>query len=354
MRFLIFSDPHCHTFRPESETLPSGLNSRLQDSLNILEQIYILCRRHEVDCVLCGGDLFHARAVINVSTFNLVYEAIAKIKTTVSNFVLLVGNHDQANKLGTVHATQTFQAIVTVVDSPSWVEIDPETHVFCVPFSESRETIVTSISEGLKNPPSGTKILLGHFGVSGAEPGSNFVMITPDLPNLPDLKYNTFKQVFLGHYHKPQELLPNVRYVGATHQHNWGDIGQKRGAWLWDSNKDVYETPTLQELNAPKYMKIKAYDPIVEKGNFLRVLFDNPIASDKWEALKEQYISEGSRWVEDWYEPKETSVNSSTSVYAPTSDISSMVDQFVDDEKPEGLDPARLKEIGHEFIRSCQ
>jgi DNA repair exonuclease SbcCD nuclease subunit len=216
MRFLIFSDPHCHAFRPESELLPSGLNSRLQDSLNVLEQIYVLCRKHEVDCVLCGGDLFHARAVISVSTFNLVYEAIAKIKTVVNDFILVVGNHDQANKIGTVHATQTFQAIVTVVDTPAWVSVDPDVNIFCVPFSENREDIVNAIAEGVQEAPQGTKILLGHFGVSGAEPGSNFVLTSSDIPTLPELQYNKFTQVFLGHYHKPQELLSNVRYIGAT------------------------------------------------------------------------------------------------------------------------------------------
>jgi DNA repair exonuclease SbcCD nuclease subunit len=333
--------------------LPSGINSRLQDSLNILEQIYQICKDENVDCVLCGGDIFHIRAIINISTFNLVYEAIAKIKTVVDDFVLLVGNHDQANKIGTIHAAYTFQAIVTVVDTPGWVHIDDKMSVLCIPFTEEKDKITTAIQENVNEPTKGSKVLLGHFGVSGARPGSDFVLVTSDLPTLPELMYTHFSQVFLGHYHEPQELLPNVRYIGATHQHNWGDINQKRGVLLWDTDDRKYKQPTLYPLKAPQFIKIKPGEHLRSKGDFVRVVFDKLLDTDQWETMKEKYLKQGARWVEEWTDIKKSELTSGNVVYSPTLDVSTMINQYVDEECPSNLDPKVLKDLGNEFLNNC-
>ena len=126
MKILIFSDLHAHSFKPYSKTLSNGRNSRLQDSLNVLEEIYQYCISYKIDGVLFGGDLFHIRTPITVSTFNPVHEGIAKIKTAVKFMGLLVGNHDQYNKAGNIHSIDTFNSMVTILDRPGWAMFKAE------------------------------------------------------------------------------------------------------------------------------------------------------------------------------------------------------------------------------------
>lgn len=362
MRLLIFSDLHAHAFRPYSEILPDGRNSRLQDTLNILEYIYHTCKHNNVDGVLCGGDLFHARSVLNVATFNDVYEAIAKIKTAVKFFLLTVGNHDQSNKLGTIHSTKTFNAVVDVIDQPAWCNkvVDGESlGVYVIPFTDSREAITAAITsavatwDALEPCP---RLLLGHFGVSGAEPGANFVLKTPDLPVLPDLKPHLFDQIFLGHYHMPQELLPNVRFVGAPLQHNWGDTGQTRGVWLYDTNEDgKYHVPAMFTMIVSNFVRITEsslkQDSQPAAGNITRVVYDRHISRDEWAKTKDWLLSKIKvRWAEEWIELPEAQKSASSNSYNPTMDLHAMIDKYVEDEAPNGLNRNLLCTMGHEFL----
>jgi DNA repair exonuclease SbcCD nuclease subunit len=370
LRLLIFSDLHGHNFRPYSEVLSNGRNSRFQDILNVLENIYQVCKNQKVDGVLFGGDLFHARSVLNVSTFNDTYEAIAKIKTVVKFFVMVVGNHDQSNKLGTIHSTKTFNAIVDVIDRPMWImESVGEENIYIlgVPFSDNKEGIIQSIQEATneKNCPdleTNSSVLLGHFGVSGAEPGANFVLRASDLPTIPDLEPDLFSQIFLGHYHMYQELIPNVRYVGAPLQHNWGDCGQQRSVTLWDTSPSgEYTAPTQIDMAAPEFVKVNynektgslCCDEGSIAGNFIRVIFDKRLPKEEWENLKEELLTNGqARWVEESLEVPKPELAESASTYSPNVDIEDMIDCFVDEADTSDLSKETLKELGHKFLES--
>jgi DNA repair exonuclease SbcCD nuclease subunit len=362
VRLLIFSDLHSHSFRPYSEILPNGRNSRLQDILNVLEEIYQTCKYQKIDGVLCGGDLFHARSVLSVATFNDVYEAIAKIRTAVKFFVLTVGNHDQSNKLGTIHSTKTFNAVIDVFDKPDWYVkyVDGESiGIYVIPFTDSKEAIVNAVTGAVATWDDTAepcpRILLGHFGVSGAEPGANFVLKSSELPVLPDLKPQLFDQIFLGHYHMPQELLPNVRFIGAPLQHNWGDTKQQRGIWLYDTNEDGdYHIPTMIPTITSKFVRIEEdslrYDKNIA-GNFVRAVFKKHLSRDEWAKIKEWLLTEtGARWAEEWLELPEERGTSSGGSYTPSMDLHTMVDQYVDDEATENLNNEQLKQLGHEFL----
>jgi len=362
VRLLVFSDLHAHAFRPYSEILPNGRNSRFQDILNVLEEIYSICKRFKIDGVLCGGDLFHARSVLNVATFNDVYEAVAKIKAIVKFFLLIVGNHDQSNKLGTVHSTKTFNAVIDVLDQPDWYSkyVDGESFgVFAIPFTDNKDAIVAAVEsaistwDALEPCP---RVLLGHFGVSGAEPGANFVLKASDLPTLPNLKPHLFDQIFLGHYHMPQELLPNVRFVGAPLQHNWGDTKQARGVWLYDTNEaGEFHIPTMIPIASPAFIRVLDSGLQPERkqilGNFVRVVYSQHISRDDWAKTKEWMLAEAKvRWAEEWLELPESQQTATTNVYTPSMDLHAMIDQYVVEEAGSELDVELLKSMGHEFL----
>jgi len=353
MRLLIFSDLHAHAFRPCSEILPSGRNSRLQDTLNVLEQIYHICKTESIEGILCGGDLFHARSVLNVATFNDVYEAVAKIKSIVDFFIMIVGNHDQSNKLGTIYSTKTFNAVIDVIDSPCWRV--GAVNVLAIPYTDDKESILKAISLPRPGNNGSPFLMLGHFGISGAEPGANFVLKTIDLPTLADLKPTEFTQIFLGHYHMPQELLSNVRFVGAPMQHNWGDINQDRGVIIYDTESEACEKVPI--TISPKFVRVIPSNITEElvQNNFVRIVLNEHISRDAWNDLKTQVLSDyKARWVEEWIELPESTNTVTAQPFTPSMDIEDMIDPYVDSEADQNLDTDLLKELGHEFIRNCR
>ena len=123
MKVLLFSDLHAHSWRNCSTMLPTGRNSRLQDTINILREIRELADKEKVDGVLFAGDMFHIRpglASMHIPTFNAVYEEIALLKLNRTFVALLVGNHDQGDKAGREYSVFAFRSTVTVMDQPGW------------------------------------------------------------------------------------------------------------------------------------------------------------------------------------------------------------------------------------------
>jgi DNA repair exonuclease SbcCD nuclease subunit len=339
------------------------VNSRLQDSLNILNEIYNACIADKVDGVLCLGDLFHARSVINVSAFNKVYEAVAKIKTAVDFVGLLVGNHDQVNKTGTEHSIQTFNSIVTVMDKPMWYVFEANEEqiaVLAIPFSEDKDALHRVIGEK-STEATANNIMLGHFGISGATPGANFVMINEHDLTLPDLRFKEFDQVFLGHYHLPQVLTSNVRFVGATHQHNWGDVDQDRGYWLYDTHSDRLKEPHQILLNsAPKFVKYP-YDTIINpkfseehniEGNFVRIICPPHLKPDQWAEAAALVKDWGARKVEPWIVDTGAKQVISGSKFQAGMDFETMIESYVEELSPES-DHDTLVNLGKDILKAA-
>ncbi len=364
MRILNFSDLHAHAFKPYSDLLPDGMNSRLKDTVRILGEIEELCKQYAVDGVLCAGDLFHARATISVRTFNAVCEAVAKIKMHVDFFGLLVGNHDQTDKKGEIYSTHTLGSVVQVMGNIGWRTMQSESgerlNVLAVPYDPEKEYTLNQIKEFAQAPPTrDPRALLGHFGISGGKVGANFVLIDDDEINLGELPYAQFDQVFLGHYHVPQTLLSNVRFLGATHQHNWGDVGQDRGCWLWDTVEDQeFSEPTFVPLHsAPKFVLlpydaiINAKTPVTVENDFVRVVCPNWLSAEQWSEAAALVKDAGARRVEPWVEP--TALNGPgpvTGDFHPGMDFEEMLDKYVEAlDSP--LNAERLTDLGQSILK---
>jgi DNA repair exonuclease SbcCD nuclease subunit len=365
MRILLFSDLHGHAFRQCSTTLKNGRNSRLQDAIDVLDEIYDVCLNQEIDGVLFGGDLFHTKGTLKVSTFNAIFEGIAKIKTAVNFFGMLVGNHDQDTKIGDTHACYAFSSILTVMDHPGWYAFEAADgeplQVYAIPYTTDKNQVEADLKTfGSAQPPGYTSLCLAHLGVSGAEVGSNFVLISEDNITIKALMDAKFDHVFLGHYHRPQVLAPRVHYIGATHQHNWGDVGQERGFLIYDTS-DKYK---YLESNAPKFVKVEglsggAYSCDGSTGyprnNFVRVVYSSPPSPKEWGDVKKALFKDGARWVEQWVAPSTVAPLCGDSVsFRPGRDFEDMIVSFVRKSETEGLDEEKLIKIGKSILESAQ
>jgi DNA repair exonuclease SbcCD nuclease subunit len=367
MKVLEFSDLHGHAFKPYSVKLPSGRNSRLQDAVAVLDEIYQACLVHEIDIVLFLGDLFHARDTLAVPTFNAIYEGVARIKTRVDDLGLLVGNHDQVTKQGEIHSIYSFDAIAQVMDSAGWYSFhsrkeNRQLHVFAIPYTEDKERIEAYLQLSCSSmPPGETTCCVAHLGISGAKVGSNYVLTSKDNPTVVPFAQQKFSQVFLGHYHQHQLLAPNIRYLGATHQHNWGDVGQQRGYHIWDTIENTVEFFEIE--SAPKFVKWDANKmasaaemKAAMEGNFVRIEYDELLDPATWKKVKEQMLEFGARRVEQWVEPTLVSALSPEDVerYQPGLDFEDMIDSYVADSNCGTLDEEMLIRLGKSILKGVQ
>ena len=122
-KILLWSDLHAHEFRPYSTILPNGMNSRLADAIECVNQIHGYSIKHDVDLVLFGGDMFHIRKNIAVQAFNEVFEAMSQFSLSKVPVLMLHGNHDQADKEGSVHSIHSFRTFLQIADKPGWVQL---------------------------------------------------------------------------------------------------------------------------------------------------------------------------------------------------------------------------------------
>lgn len=368
MRVLLFSDLHGHAFKPYSTILPDGMNSRLRDALLVLEQIRKLAKQEKVDLILFGGDLFHVRGSLYVQTFNAIFEAMARLKLT-AQLGLLVGNHDQTNKAGSIHSVYAFNTMATVMDKPMWYTFETvvsnttdRLHVLALPYTTDSNDIRSAVDEGVQSKPQDPKgcphIILGHMGVDGARVGGGFVLRDKDAPKLKDLKRQEFAQVFLGHYHVPQILADNVRFIGSTLQHNWGDLGTEHGCWLWDTQPgDPYDDPQFRPLKAPEFKHWK-YSSLESgkvkrgetEGNYVRVLCKvHPNMADR-QKMEERLLNMGAAAVEFLVLEPERAKSNAPATLQVGMDMMDMIAQYVWHHCPSDMEEYALIEAGKDLL----
>lgn len=376
MRVLLFSDLHAHSFRQYSETLQDGTNSRLQDALNILNEISSLVAQYKVNVILFGGDLFHIKTPLVTVAFNKIYQAISNLSEQVGYAMgLLVGNHDQVDKEGKIHTLETLKSVTAVMDEPSWYEFEYEgesLHILALPYQKDKTETQKLIKHYTDLPMEDQCILLGHLALNGAKMGANFIPDKPDKLNIDDLRPEKFKQVFLGHYHIQQQVIGNVRYIGSTHHHNWGDLHQLRGVWIWDTpqNKNsAFQDPAFVPLTAaPKFMELNSEtvmqsDPSEFKNNIVRIAYKEFPDEFNYNKHKSFLLENGARWVDLHYEPPEASkidfkskVKDAT--YQLGQDYEVMIKQYAKDHYQDKdnhyeFNLERLVDIGSKFYKQA-
>lgn len=296
MRLAFISDVHAYAFNDFSKNVncrwdgdlnrfvEAGeglveltLNSRLFNILNGLCDVRDYCVDNNIRLVLNGGDVFHKRSTLDVTTFNCTYKVLESYKNVGIDQIIISGNHDNAiNSDNSPSSIETFSNFATVITSPSVVPVwDLETrdviNVCCVPWTKTKHIAIEFMKDCMSTVE-GKNILLAHLGLSGASLGSGYVM--SDDYSLSELQPNKWKYVLLGHYHKPQVLYENTIYGGSPLQGDFGDEGDHHGFWVidtskrWDMELIHLPYPEFITLNSDT---IKNYSDAELESNYIRV-----------------------------------------------------------------------------------
>ena len=268
----------------------------------MLEEIRKYVANNSIDLTVFCGDLFESRGRVHVQTFNETRTAIEMLAQE-ATLIMVTGNHDQANREGDVHALESFRDFCIVVDEPEWVDLNGAT-LLAVPYCDDAEKVQEALAlpcpkQRAENIPA---ICVMHHGLDGAKYG-DLEFVVRDPVKLDALDPKRFMFTAVGHYHYPQELAPNVAYVGATHQHTWGDVGQDRGVIILDTDTGDWKRVTIG--GAPRFLVADwpggrrqfPWPYSNAEGNFVRVRVPAGTSESKVASFRKSLEKAGARWI---------------------------------------------------------
>lgn len=303
MKIALYSDLHAHPYN-NGTLLEHGTNSRVQDAVDVIGQVYSYAIEHELDYVFFGGDLFDRRKSIDVDTYNQIHKTVQYWSARMPT-IMIPGNHDQANKSGTIHALERFQSDqCMVVSTPGWYDLGDGVHLFAVPYYDDGEVIANHVVEGLKDKPEGKRhLLMIHYGISGAKVGPSDYVLPCEL-DLSMLQLDEWNIIFSGHYHIGQQLGSKFHYIGSAMQHRWDDVGLEKSFVVYSSPRSsIKRVRTI----APEFVEMREDENPKVKNCFVRIISESEIDEEEQHKVTERFMGEGALSVEFRYEPKKVS-----------------------------------------------
>lgn len=358
MKILIFSDLHIHPHKKSAD--------RLDDCLKALEWVFETARSRKIPNIVFLGDLFHDRQKIDVLVYQRTFEILREhLSDGFFRLTLLLGNHDlwhyQRLDVSSVNPLRTLPG-VRVVDSPSVQEISDGSEDFYMgflPYTHSPIEDLKRVEKEWKSCVKGDhkRVLGGHIAVDGAlwnlryntmsdvavEHEGDMVKVGPEI-------FQRWDRVFLGHYHAAQKMDDRVEYVGSPLQLSFGEAGQTKHVVVYDTLED--SSLYIENDFSPKHVILGEDDVDGSdlKGNFVRLEVDD-LTSSRLNKIREGLI--GERGVST-LEIKQRTRNEQHVIDDAKSIIKNedeMIEKYVEQAAPEGLDRDTLIRVGTEICR---
>jgi DNA repair exonuclease SbcCD nuclease subunit len=279
-KFLLFSDIHFHEFTENAKLVPYQLvdgrvlhiNSRLRDCAYAMRQVAEHAEANSITNIFFAGDLVHSKRHTTKTVYNVIVNELARAHSSIV-WHLLCGNHDMVSADGLDNSLVALRAPnVRIYDRNNSQEVQlgyghNDQVVRLIPFIEDK----ASLKAELNYPLAGPTVVILHAGVQGAKLGSDFVL-SKEYDIATDDLSDEYAACFLGHYHEHQQLKDNCWYIGATHQHNWGDAGSVRGfiEVTWDNSITIKQ----HVIKAPRHIIVKQGDDLsaINSDDFVKYL----------------------------------------------------------------------------------
>lgn len=305
---LVFSDHHAHPFSyGAKEVLHNGVltNSRLLEACDVIDQMRKYADAKGIETVVFGGDLFHTRDAVSTDAYNLTLEKLS-VFLHGRNAYMLVGNHDCFDREGRVHSLEGFrhwsEYPLYIADwrmkTPFFTHMSPrgdQYHLCFVPYTENRKLAVDTIQAFSKlDQLHGPKLLFAHLGMQGAKVGSDYVLVSDGDLSVDDVPYNEFAGCLFGHYHQHQQLFKNGWYIGASHQHTWGDVNTKRGFLHVRVYTDHIDFDFI-ESEAPRFIAVRDVDlaeTVIREKDFVKVFTERKLTDREITKVRDEAKAE--------------------------------------------------------------
>lgn len=260
MLIALVSDIHIHSWS-EFSLIEDGVPSRLSHGVRVLVDVREYCNEHDIKHVIIAGDVFHKRNVIYTKPYQMVVEALQAFKRDGIEVYAVSGNHDQADKEGTVSTIDTFAAadLVTqgVPSSTGWQQWPlPDVTVSAFSYCDNRDLLFERVEKAVAGCFGDVPRHIGvfHHGFKGARVGSALEYVVKEDVDVADFG-NAFDFIFSGHYHGRQRIGDHAKacYIGSPMQHVRGEGPEDKGFMVYDSKTN---TARLVPLVRPRFVKL--------------------------------------------------------------------------------------------------
>lgn len=225
------------------------------------EQFFPYLKEHNIEEVFILGDVFDSRPAMNINIMNEVCNIFKSFKWTV-----LVGNHDcYLNTSTKINSLKLFSKFtnVDVIETMQEKEFFGNKFLF-VPWIFDEDKFLEDIKKYK------SVVCLGHFDLNGFSMGHKI----SDSSLMPEV-FQNFKKVFSGHFHTPQTRMFGTTefiYCGSPMQYDWGEVGQRKGFYILDTDTIQYEF--IENTVSAKHVKItygEDFNPADVENNFVKL-----------------------------------------------------------------------------------
>lgn len=327
----------------------SGLNSRLLEGIDIVNQVGEVAKKYSVKRIFLLGDVFELKDRIPARIMILFAEAVAKFTCPLT---ILKGNHDFAEDDYAPIRLLEREGKVKFIAAP-YINME----IAFLPYFRKYETFTEEWKKlhgtikGDTGFDVGVKLFLFHNTVPGSKFANNRKAEGEfDLPTFANIRY------LAGDIHLPQKVGP-IQYLGSPYQVDFGEEGQDKFVYLYKAHED---TLVPVELNYPKFVNVELDEqgcyPAIPKdvleGNYVKL---------KGEVLKEykEAVEYTKKQIEKGYNPKfvistvKYRADKKARIETVKSDHQAVLSEFLQQSETE-LDKQKLLEEGLDLIKEVQ
>lgn len=244
MKLAITADLQFDEQPSRSVLRPSGLPSRLEDSIACFDWIVDEAEKRGCAHLFMLGDIFDNREALRLTVIDQVCRA-AKRASERLPLTVMVGNHDAALRTPQINSAQVFSGIARVVEEPVVLHV-ADVQLALLPWIEDDEAFrlgVRTLAQA-----KAARFLFGHCMVEGAVPKASGRPLV-------DLMPGRWKRILLGDVHDPVELADGkIQYVGSPMQWHYGDAGGLRGFRVLDT--ETGETEFVENTFSPRFFTV--------------------------------------------------------------------------------------------------
>jgi len=252
MKIALIADTHFNEPYAFASVDKYGVNSRFANQMSVWDII-----PQDTDILVHLGDLFNSKFRLNRQIYDRVFDSFNKAPGDYKIFVL--GNHDYYS----FHKEPTLSPFREICSMcvHRYVHMDiGGVRFHCIRYPALPKHFFEDVDMAVENLGSGVNILLAHVGVAEASIGPLQLNLSlSDTVHISELRYKHFDYVFLGHYHKHQQLANNVWYVGSPLQLSFSEREEKKGIMTLDTDNGKLEF--VQNTVAPRFHVIKITNP---------------------------------------------------------------------------------------------
>ncbi len=282
MKLVAYADAHQHEYKNHAWLTEDGLNSRVVDVANAVNEVYAYADSIGAP-VMFLGDMFQIKGNVAVTGFNEIYWIISRRfdPARKEDDLMIPGNHDMATADGSRHALEVLnQGHNIVVSKPTLLTPWPGVVVATIPYPlvngkfNDRKFVAAynTLAEQVAEYETGTfRILMAHcythelmgkhHGVAGDVSGADLL--------------EAFDLVLLGHHHIHDVIEgPDGKKcvsVGALIQHTFNDVGDKRGFVEIDTETLKVTHHVIESRKFWAFEGEKEIIPEKAAGGFVRV-----------------------------------------------------------------------------------